>query len=297
MTMAFRKASKTQARLRLALVGPSGSGKTMTALLLAKRLGKRVALIDSERGSASKYAGDVADFDVLELDDFAPRNYVRAIELAESQGYEVIVIDSLSHAWAGKGGALEMVDTAARRSRSQNTWQAWRDVTPEHNALVDALVGVRAHVIVTMRAKTEWVTENVNGKTVPRKIGTAPIQRDGLEYEMDVVADMDWEHNLLVSKTRCKSLDKAVIKEPGEEVAELLLRWLSEGEPEPERLKPIDQVIGALASAENEDHIRQAKELTEKHWKHFDLVDRERVKFAADAARDRIATEHGESAA
>ena len=294
MTLAFKKASKTQGRLRLALVGPSGSGKTYTALRIAKGLGKRIAVIDSERRSASKYAGDVADFDVLELEDFAPGNYVDAIRLAEREGYDVIVIDSLSHAWAGKGGALEMVDNAVRRSRSGNSFAAWREVTPEHNALVDALVSSSAHVITTMRAKTEWVTETVNGKTTPRKIGTAPIQRDGLEYEFDVVADLDWEHNLVVTKTRCAVLDKAVVREAGEEVADILLRWLSDGAPLEklqETARPVDKVVAALAEVRSAEDMEKARKLTESHWKQLSAAERKRVKEAADGAQARVAQE------
>lgn len=228
--MKFTKASKKQSKLRLALIGPSGSGKTMSALLIAKNMGKRIAVIDSECGSASKYAGDSAEFDTLELESFEPRTYVEAIKAAESEGYDVIIIDSLSHAWAGKGGALEMKDAVAKRSKSGNTFDAWREVTPHHNALVDALIGCKAHLIVTMRAKTEYVLEeNDRGKKVPRKVGMAPIQRDGLEYEFDVVAELDLDHNFLVSKTRCPKLDGAAINRPGKQVAETLMAWLSDG--------------------------------------------------------------------
>lgn len=234
--MKFVKASRKQSKLRLALIGPSGSGKTMSALLIAKNIGKRVAVIDSECGSASKYAGDAADFDTLELESFEPRTYVEAIRAAESEGYDVIIIDSLSHAWAGKGGALEMKDAAAKRSKSGNTFDAWREVTPHHNALVDALIGCKAHLIVTMRAKTEYVLEeNDRGKKVPRKVGMAPIQRDGLEYEFDVVAELDHDHNFMVSKTRCPKLDGQVITRPGKQVADILTTWLSDGAPVQEK--------------------------------------------------------------
>src|SRR5690606_2728974 len=116
----FKKARKEQAPARLALIGPSGSGKTYTAIKVGAALGKRLAVIDSERGSASKYAGDVAEFDVCELESFSPEEYVKVINAAGTAGYDVLVIDSLSHAWSGKGGALEMVDNAAARSRSGN---------------------------------------------------------------------------------------------------------------------------------------------------------------------------------
>lgn len=224
----FEKATKRQSRLRLALIGTSGSGKTYSALNIAQHLGK-VAVIDTERGSASKYA-DLFPFDVLELDTFSPLTYAEAIQSAEAAGYTVIVIDSLSHAWMGKEGALEQVDKSAKRSQSGNSFAAWRDVTPMHNALVDAMLQSKCHIIATMRAKSEYVLEaNEKGKMTPRKIGLAPIQRDGLEYEFDVVADMDMDNNMIVSKTRCPNIAGAVIHKPGKDVAEILTAWLSDG--------------------------------------------------------------------
>lgn len=225
----FKPATKKEARLRMAFVGPAGSGKTYSSLAIAKELGDKIAVIDTERGSASKYA-DHFGFDVLELQTFSPAQYVEAIKAASDAGYDVLVIDSLSHAWMGKDGALEQVDAASARSRSANTYFAWREVTPEHNRMVDAILGSSCHVIVTMRAKTEYVIEEVKGKQVPRKIGMAPIQRDGLEYEFDVVGDLDHNNLYVISKTRCSDLQGKTFHRPGPELAGLLKEWLT-GEP------------------------------------------------------------------
>jgi len=113
--MQFQKATKRQSKMRLALIGPSGSGKTYTALTLATALSKNIAVIDTERGSASLYS-DKFDFDVLELHTFNPQHYIDSIEAAAKAGYTVVVIDSLSHAWEGEGGALEMVDNITAKS-------------------------------------------------------------------------------------------------------------------------------------------------------------------------------------
>lgn len=232
MGFTFKKATKHNARLRAALVGPSGSGKTFTALAIATAMGKRVAVIDTERGSASKYAEHFA-FDVLELESFAPATYVDAMNAAAGEGYDVVVIDSLSHAWMGRDGALEMVDRAAAKSRSGNSFDAWRSVTPHHNALVDAMLRLDAHLLVTMRVKTEYVLEeDSRGKKVPRKVGLQPVQRDGLEYEFDVVADLDLENRLVVSKTRCPELADKVFHRAGADVARILSGWLT-GAPRP----------------------------------------------------------------
>ena len=238
--MAFKKATKKAAKLRLALVGPSGSGKTYTALVLAKVLarGGPIALIDSERGSASKYAGDVADFDVCELETYEPLRYAKTIDEAAEGGYPVLVVDSLSHAWTGEGGALDQVDKRGGK------FQAWRDVTPMHRKLVDTILGYPGHVICTMRSKTEYVVEKdkKSGRTEVRKVGLAPVMRDGVEYEFDVVGDMDHRHHLTVSKSRCAALADEVIRKPGPEVAERLLAWLEDGEPVP--LEEIRELVG-----------------------------------------------------
>lgn len=222
----FRPAVKHGSRLRLAFIGPAGSGKTYSSLAVATGLGGRIAVIDTERGSASKYADDFA-FDVLELDSCSPDTYVEALHLAEVGGFDVIVVDSLSHAWIGKDGALQMVDDHARRERG-NSFGAWRHVTPKHNAMVDALTQCAAHLIVTMRSKTEWVLEPdpKTGKQVPRKIGLAPVQRDGLEYEFDVVGDLDTDNVFVISKSRCSALSGKAIEKPGKQLATTLLTWL-----------------------------------------------------------------------
>lgn len=229
----FKKATKAQLKARIGLVGPTGSGKTYTALLMAKAFvadGGRVAVIDTERGSASKYSGEVAEFDVCELENFAPSNYIEAIKFADAEGYDVIVIDSLSHAWMGEGGALDMVDKASKRSQG-GSFAAWRDVTPECNALVDCILQSRAHVIVTLRSKMEYAMEKDDkGRTSVRKIGLAPVQRAGLEYEFDIVGEMDVNHNIIVSKSRCSALADAVINKPGAAFVESILAWLSDGE-------------------------------------------------------------------
>jgi hypothetical protein len=249
--MQFQKAVKRQAKLRLGLDGPSGSGKTYTALVAATALkgtGK-VAVIDTERGSASLYA-DLFNFDVLCLDNFNPHNYIEAIHTAEKAGYTVIVIDSLSHAWEGEGGVLDLHDQAQKRQNTQNSFTAWKDVTPIHRSLVDAMLQSSCHVIATMRTKTEYVIETIekNGRTVqqPRKIGTAPVQRQGMEYEFTIVGDIDVDHNLVISKSRMATLADAVVSKPNVEWFAQIATWLNSGEaadvekpaPKPEPAAP-----------------------------------------------------------
>lgn len=224
--MGFQKATKKASKLRLALMGVSGTGKTYTALTFAKALSKKgIAVIDTEHGSASLYAGEVADFDVLELHSYDPSLYIRAMDDAARAGYDVLVIDSLSHAWSGKGGILEQKDAA------QNGFDAWRKLTPKHNDLVDAILAWPGHVICTMRAKQDHVQEkNEQGRTVIRKVGLAAVQRDGMEYEFTVVGLMNDQHAMEVTKSRCSAVADANIRKPGAEFVQTLLAWLDSGE-------------------------------------------------------------------
>jgi len=246
--MTFTKAVKEQNKLRMALIGPSGSGKTYSALSIATHMGGRIALIDTERGSASKYA-DLFDFDVLELSSFSPNAYIAAIDEASKAGYTVLIIDSLSHAWAGKDGVLEFVDKKAKATNSGNTFAAWRDATPLHNSLIDAMLGADLHIIATMRSKMEHVQDKDDrtGKTVIRKVGMQPIQRDGLEYEFDVVGDLNQENDLIISKTRCPAIGGVIFSKPGKDIATELMTWLTSGVVAKQKPSATPQTIGSMA--------------------------------------------------
>ena len=229
----FVKATKKQAKARIAIDGPSGSGKTYTSLIAATALAKggKIAVIDTERGSASLYS-EKFDFDVLELNPpFSPEVYHDAIKAAENAGYAVIVIDSLSHAWEGEGGALDMADDATKRQKTQNSYTAWREVTPIHRAMVDAILQSKCHVVVTMRSKMEYVQEkNSDGRTVINKVGMAPIQRSGMEYEFTIVGDMDLDNTIVISKSRYEPFSGRVQKKPGIEFFKPFVDWLNSGE-------------------------------------------------------------------
>lgn len=234
--MAFIRATREQIHLRAALLGPAGSGKTITALFIAKGLGGRTAVVDTEHGSARRYA-HMFEFDTLELDTFAPEVYERAIHEAENAGYDNLILDSLSHAWVGKGGILEFVDNVKRKGENAFT-SGWRDATPKHNSLVETMLAARLNLIVTMRVKMDYVLEpDERGKVVPRKVGLQPVQREGLEYEFDLVGDMDLNHNLIVSKSRFFDLADKVYQKPTDELGRLVLSCIASGQPATEKPK------------------------------------------------------------
>jgi hypothetical protein len=228
--MKFQKATKQQSKLRLAIFGPSGSGKTFSALRIATGLGGKIALVDTERGSASKYADRFA-FDVLDLPKFDIATYVEAIKAASE--YDVLVIDSLTHGWQE---LLQEVEKIARSRYGGNTWSAWSDGTPLQRKLVDAILSFPGHIIATMRSKTEWTTStNGKGRTVPVRVGLAPEQGKGIEYEFDILMELNTEHSGAIIKDRTGKYQDAVIELPGEQFGQELNVWLEIGEfPKPE---------------------------------------------------------------
>lgn len=272
MAIQIRKAERRKAKLRLGLMGASGSGKTYSALQLAFGLGGKVGLIDTEHGSGELYA-ELGDYDVIQLDaPYTVAKYREAIRAFEEAGYTTIIIDSLSHAWAGEGGLLDKQARIQAASASKNGYMAWREVTPDHNKLVEELLNSPAHIIGTMRTKTEYVLEvDEKGHQVPRKIGLAPIQRDGLEYEFTVVLDIAENHYAHATKDRTALLDgwsDLITTETGKR----LLDWLERGtEPvAPPPPPPAEEYITK----------EQARELTDLFAQHTSLAGKDLLRPA-----------------
>jgi hypothetical protein len=228
MTLQFKKATKAAAKLRLGLTGPSGSGKTYTALAIGTHLGKKVAVVDTERGSASLYADRFA-FDALDLPDLEPETYMEAIRAAGKAGYDVLVVDSFSHAWEK---LKDRVDSIAKAKYRGNSWSAWSELTPIQNELIETILQYPGHVIATLRTKTAWETEKDErtGKAKPVKVGLAPIQREGVDYEFTIVLELSEGGLAKVGKTRWSAIADKVFVKPGEDFAKNLLGWLGSSE-------------------------------------------------------------------
>lgn len=275
--MAFKRAERKKAKLRLAICGPSGSGKTYSALLIALGLGGKIAMIDTERGSGELYA-DLCEYDADQLNaPFSPDRYISKIREAESAGYDVLIIDSLTHAWTGEGGVLEMQDRASKGTR--NSFTAWREVTPQHNALVDAILNCNMHVIVTMRTKTayEMVEDtNASGKKVqkPVKIGLAPVQREGMDYEFTVVFDLAIDgHTASTSKDRTSLFDGKYFT-PSKETGVELLEWMNSGVEPPKVVSLLESAMAAFHEIENIKHLAN-------HWNKYQAEYRNDPSFQA----------------
>lgn len=239
--MEFSKANRKKAKLRLALSGPSGSGKTTAMLKIAKGLGGRTAVIDTERGSASLYS-DLLDFDTLELaPPFTPERFIAAIKAAEDAGYDNIGIDSITHEWDGPGGCLELNETIANSKFKGNTWAAWNETTPRHRSFLDAILQSKCHIIATMRSKTETVQEG--GKV--KKVGMRAVQREGAEYEFTVVLDLEHDkHYAVASKDRSRLFSDPQIV--SEETGAKLLQWLNSGAEVPKVEMVTDEQVSTL---------------------------------------------------
>ena len=234
MSSLFTKATKAEAKARIAVTGPSGSGKTYSSLLWAQVLaeGGKIAVIDTERDSAKLYA-DRFDFDSLSMSaPYHPDRLVEALKVAEQEGYACVVIDSLTHFWNGQGGILEIVDQAGAANKG-NAFSGWKVATPIQQRMVDAILAFDGHIITTMRSKTEYSLEkNEYGKISPKKVGLAPQQRDGIEYEYTLVLEMDTEHRTIIGKTRCEMLaDKVFPANAANDGATTFLNWLKSGDP------------------------------------------------------------------
>jgi hypothetical protein len=278
--MQIRKAQRHKAKLRLGIAAPSGAGKTYSSLLIAFGIGGKVGIVDTENGSADLYA-HLGNYDVITLSaPYEIKKYLKAIKTFEENGYDTIIIDSLSHAWAGDGGLLDKVG-----KMSGNSYANWRHITPEHNSLVEAMLQSSCHIIATMRAKTDYVLEeNDKGKQTPKKVGLAPVQREGMDYEFTVMFDLDIRHNATSTKDRTGLFDGRIFT-PTKETGVELLNWLNLGTSE------IEEFITAINNSTDEASLEQAKGIGRNNWQRLSAVERERLMKAIEAKTETLKKE------
>lgn len=227
--MQLRKATRLKAKIRLGLSAVSGGGKTYSSLLIAKGLSNndmsKIALIDTENGSGDLYA-DLGDYNVITLEaPYTPERYIECIKACEAAGMEVIIIDSITHEWDGKGGILEISS-----SMTGNSYTNWAKLTPRHQSFIDAILQSKCHVITTVRRKQDYeMTTNSMGKLVPQKVGLKEVTREGFEYELTVNLELDTMHNATVSKDRTGLFAGKPDFKPSEETGKVLLEWCESG--------------------------------------------------------------------
>lgn len=225
--MELKKATRKQVKLRLNISAPSGAGKTYSALRMAKGLcgdWSKVAVIDTENGSASLYS-DLGDFNVIDLEPpFTPENYIKAINACASAGMEVIIIDSSTHEWECLIEENELLSQSKFRG---NTWSAWSQTIPRHYKFINAVLHCPTHVITCTRSKMETVMGD--DKKV-KKVGMKDVQREGWEYELTISLNIDRDTHLAIpSKDRTNLFEG---KNPfliTEETGEQISRWCDSG--------------------------------------------------------------------
>jgi hypothetical protein len=277
----LKKATRKKVKLRLNLSAPSGAGKTYGALLLAKGLvgsWDKIAVIDTENGSASLYE-HLGDFNVIDLDPpFSPERYIDAIDACVSAGMEAIIIDSSSHEWSGPGGCLEINEKLAQARYRGNTWSAWNETTPRHDSFVQKVLHCDSHIITCTRSKMETIMGE--DKKI-KKVGMKDIQRDGWEYELTVSLSIDRDtHMTVASKDRTELFEG---KEPfkiTEKTGMMIKDWCDKGIM-PEKPKEVDYIAML-------DDCKSKEELTET-WKSLpvnvrasqDVIDFSKVKASS----------------
>jgi len=252
--MALKKATKEQAKLRLFIYGLSGGGKTYSALAIAeglvKAFGGKIAVLDTEFRSASKYA-NIFNFETDDFGEPSIENYIKFIDMVkEDPDVTVLIIDSLTHAWQN---ILETVDKLKETSCRGDSRKAWGQMTPVYKRLVNAILMAPFHVIGTARAKTEWSTSNENGSKTVRRDTLAPEQRDGFEYEFDMVMELNANHYGTIIKDRTNKFQDEIVQKPGIEFGKRLADWLKDGAvPMENQIKNVLDEIGNIIKSRSE---------------------------------------------
>lgn len=279
--MALQKSTKSRSDLKvtMALTGPPGSGKTYSALSILTQLAKKVAIVDTEADKALWY-DDVFEFDHFVIEPpYHPDKFRECISDAHEAGYDGLVVDSFSHAWNKKGGMLDVVEEGVIKSKTRNQFAGWKDAKPHEYALIDMLVAAPLHLIITMRTDNDYAIDvnDKTGKKTYKKVGLKPVQRAGIEYELDHVGEMD-AGTVIFSKSRCSSLSERVFKHPGKEVADILKDWIE--------IKP--RIVPSLATRDQLDRIKQFIEWDDKPQRKADLTKELQSDVTAERAAEVI---------
>ena len=225
MAIQIKKAKREQVKVKIGMMGISGSGKTLSALLLGYGLLKaqhpemsdaqiweKILVIDTENSSASLYAGlrvgsdTVGEFLTIDIEaPFTVEKYTQAIDAAQEAGVEFLIIDSMSHAWQAEGGLLDKQSVMAQRTN--NSYTAWKSVTPEYNRLMEKILQCPMHVVSSYRAKKEYAIEETNGKKKVTPKGIGAQFREGADYESTIYFEIDQDHKAYASKDRTHLFD------------------------------------------------------------------------------------------
>lgn len=252
--MILKQVRKQQIKLRVGLSGASGFGKTYSALLLAFGITNdwtKIAVIDTENGSVNLYS-KLGNYNTLTLNPpYNPERYMEAIKTCENASMEVIIIDSITHEWNGKGGCLELHEKLGGR------FQDWAKITPRHQNFIDSILRSKCHILTTVRRKVDYsMDRDRNGKTKVIKLGTKEITREGFEYELTLNFELINENHLA---TASKDRTGLFMNKPEfvitEGTGKILNKWCNDGESKMDALKEIEQEINSCTTVEGLRHI------------------------------------------
>ncbi|MBL7690603.1 MAG: AAA family ATPase [Flavipsychrobacter sp.] len=247
--MQLQQANRRKARIKLGLQGPSGAGKTYSALLIAYGLCgdyNKIAVLDTENRSADLYS-NIGNYNTLPLDPpFSPERYIEAIDVCLSAGMEVIIIDTSSREWDF------LLDYHA--SLPGSSFNSWSKVSPRHDAFVNKMLQANAHVICTIRSKTEYILSEKNGRQVPEKVGMKGVQRENLEYEFTLAFEMDMMHRAKVGKDRTGLFTGKPEFVPTVDTGAMILKWCCQG-AEPYPVVTPEDIIQAIHACTTNDEL------------------------------------------
>ncbi len=246
--MKLESANRKQAKIKMGIMGVSGGGKTMSALLIAFGITQdwnKIAVIDSENQSSHLYA-HLGSYKVLNLEPpFTPERYIQAIEVCEKAGIEVIILDSISHEWEGRGGILDIHSNMAG-----NSFTNWSKLTPRHNSFVEKMLQSNCHIIATIRSKQDYVLNEKNGKQIPEKVGLKGVTREGMDYEFTLVLEVDIKHNAIASKDRTGIFVGKPEFRVTFDTGRIISEWCNEG-------TTIDQIKSQIENCKNLEELKK----------------------------------------
>ena len=236
MAFQVKKAKRELIYPKIAIIAPSGGGKTYGSLRLAtgmaqeieKETGKKAKILmgntESKRGL---YYANEFDYDIVDLDPpYNPEKFVEFIEFAVEEGYDILIIDSSSHEWEGKGGCLDLQQQAG------GTYQSWAKVSPRHQKFINAIADSPITIIATMRGKDQYeMSKDERGRASVQKLGVGAKQREGFEYEFTCTFLVDQKTNTAeVQKDNTHIFDSEGPTILTEAHGAKIMKWANSGE-------------------------------------------------------------------
>lgn len=299
MKFEVKKAVREKIYAKVALMGASGSGKSYSSLKLAtgmadeieRETGKRPKiLMGNSEAARGRYYANEFDYDIVDMvAPHAPENYVDLINFAVQQGYGILIIDSTSAEWEGKGGCLDLQKQAGGR------YQDWAKITPRHNKFINTLSDSPIHIIATMRGKDQYVmsqSEGYNGKTTTKveKVGVGAKQREGFEYEFTCTFLLDVKTNTAETQkdnTHIFENEGAVLL--SENHGSRIIQWANSGDAQ---YIPPKRSIEAKKSEEVKKQAEEDKSKLQSVIKEIDVTAREKAKVDKDKVVEAIKKYH-----